>query len=117
MLAEAKQRPSLAQALKDATAREEGDALVLAVHPDFLMLARTHAEEYQALATRALGRAAKIRIEAFAVAQTAAPSAEDVEREKLMNKAKGEVAVQEVLDLFDGKVVDVREAKPAKESA
>jgi DNA polymerase-3 subunit gamma/tau len=119
MLAEAKQRPSLAQALRDATAREEGGTLVLTVLPDFLMLARTHAEEYQGLATKALARATKIRIEAFPVAAptTAPPSPQEIERDRLMTKAKGEVAVQEVLDLFDGKVVDVREAKPAKETA
>ncbi len=39
------------------------------------------------------------------------PSKAELQRERLMKEAVREPAVQEVLDLFDGKIVDVREAK------
>jgi hypothetical protein len=35
-----------------------------------------------------------------------------VKKERLRQEAAREPAVQEALDLFDGKVLDVREAKP-----
>jgi len=35
----------------------------------------------------------------------------------LLEEAEKEPAVQEALDLFDGRVVDVREAKPSGEDA
>ena len=44
------------------------------------------------------------------------PSPSEQKRERLMKEAAREPAVQEALDLFNGKVVDVREAKPAKET-
>ena len=36
---------------------------------------------------------------------------------QLREEAEKEKAVQEALDLFDGRVVDVREAKPSREDA
>ena len=38
----------------------------------------------------------------------------DVRRERLMKEAQKDPAVQEALDLFDGRLVDVREAKPGQ---
>ena len=37
------------------------------------------------------------------------------ERARVEEEAEREPAVQEALDLFDGRVVDVREAKPPRE--
>jgi DNA polymerase-3 subunit gamma/tau len=119
MLSRAASRPSLAQALRGAEARLEGDLLVLSVTSDFLALARTHAEEYQDLATKAAGRTVKVRIELALGAEKStavAPTAAALRKERLIAEATQESAVQEVLDLFGGKVVDVREAKPAKET-
>jgi DNA polymerase-3 subunit gamma/tau len=120
MLARAASRPSLGQGLKGARARLEGDVLVLEVAADFVGFAQMHVDEYQDLATKAAGRSVKVRIEAGSAAEpedVPPPSAAQVQKERLMKEATRESAVQEVLDLFGGKVVDVREAKPAKESA
>ena len=71
-----------------------------------------------ALARQAAGRALALRIEAGAVApvvETPTPEAE--RRQKLREEAEKEPAVQEALDLFDGRVVDVREAMPGREDA
>ena len=117
MVAASASRPSLKQGLSGAVARLEGDILVLEVLPDFLTLVRTHMDEYQELAKKALGRVTKIRIEGAPQAAEPPPSTpEDVGKDRLSREAKAETAVQEVLDLFDGTVVDVREAKPVKES-
>ena len=66
------------------------------------------------------GRALKVRVGA----RRAAPEAprrglagRGARRERLREEAEREPAVQEALDLFDGRVVDVREAKPAREDA
>jgi hypothetical protein len=45
----------------------------------------------------------------------APPSPEELKRQRLRQEAEREPAVQEALDLFEGKVLDVREAKPVKE--
>jgi hypothetical protein len=42
-----------------------------------------------------------------------APSPADLKKERLRQEAEREPAVQEALDLFDGKLLDVREAKPS----
>jgi DNA polymerase-3 subunit gamma/tau len=119
MVAHAAARPSLVQPLKGARARLEGDLLVLEVAPDFVPFARIHGDEYQDLATKAVGRPVKVRIESGAAPETdetQGPSPAEAKKQRLMTEASRESAVQEVLDLFGGKVVDVREAKPAKES-
>jgi DNA polymerase-3 subunit gamma/tau len=107
-------RTSLGAALRSASAAFEGDVLVLSVTPDFAAFAATHGEEYDALATQAAGRRTKVRIAAgapVAAATSAAPSAAEEARQKMRKEAEQEPAVQEALDLFSGKVVDVREAK------
>ena len=111
MIAAAQGRPSLAQPLRSAQARLEGDTLVLEVVADFEGFATEHATEYQELAAKAVGRKLKLRIGA-AAAVPVEPSPAEVKRSRLMKEAAREPAVQEVLDLFKGKVVDVREAKP-----
>jgi DNA polymerase-3 subunit gamma/tau len=117
MIAAASGRPSLVQPLKSASARLEGDTLALQVLPDFLTFVRNHQDEYQELARKAFGRAIKVGFEGASSSGGAdAPTQEETGRDRLARQAKGEAAVQEVLDLFDGTVVDVREAKPAKES-
>ena len=112
-------RPSLGQPLRSAAPRLEGDTLVLEVAPDYVAFASMHLDEYRELAKRAAGRALKVRVGAGAVPSEpeAPPSPDQVKRERLRKEAEREPAVQEALDLFEGKVVDVREAKPAKESA
>ena len=111
-------RPSLVQPLRGATARLEGDTLVLEVPPDFAGFAQMHLDEYRDLAKKAAGRPLKIQVGlgAAAAEPEAPPSQEQVKRQRLRKEAEREPAVQDALDLFEGKVVDVREAKPAKES-
>jgi DNA polymerase-3 subunit gamma/tau len=113
MLSLCQARPSLATALRGAQARLEGDSLSLEVVPDFATLAGTHVDEYRELAAKAAGRALKVRVGAgAAVPAPPAPSPAEVARQRLRQEAEREPAVQEALDLFDGRVVDVREAKP-----
>jgi DNA polymerase III subunit gamma/tau len=115
MIAAAQARPSLAQPLRGASATVEGDVVHLALAPDFATFAEMHADEYQELASKALGRKVKVRTSAGAAPKPVAeePSASDQKRERLMKEAAREPAVQEALDLFNGKVVDVRESKPS----
>jgi DNA polymerase-3 subunit gamma/tau len=110
----AQARPSLAQPLRGAQVREEGDVVVLEVQPDFFRLAETHLDEYLELVRKVCGRACKVRIVSADV--TPAPGREDPpaaeeKRQKMMDEAVGDPAVQVALDLFGGRVVDVREAK------
>ena len=112
MLGQCQSRPSLAAPLRAASARQEGETLVLEVPPDFLTFAREHAEDYRAFARKAAGRALALRIDSGSAATPPAveqPSPENVKRQKLREEAEKEPAVQEALDLFDGRVVDVRE--------
>ncbi len=108
-------RTSLGQALKTATATLENDTLVLSVGADFTAFAQTHGEEYEALASQAAGRKLKVRIAAGRSAPSAVAgsglSPTELSRQRLRQVAETEPAVQEALDLFSGKVVDVREAK------
>ncbi|HEY6554274.1 MAG TPA: hypothetical protein VI669_13035, partial [Vicinamibacteria bacterium] len=108
-------RPSLAQPLRGATARLEGDLLILEVAPDFVAFAGMHQDEYRDLAKSAAGRTLKVQIGAGTVVTEAPPepSVEDVRKERLRQEAAKEPAVQEALDLFDGKLLDVRETKPS----
>jgi hypothetical protein len=112
MLALVQARPSLAQPLRGATLTEEGDTAVLHVPPDFLAMARMHADEYKDLARKASGRPLSVRIEAGGPAAPAgeAPPAEQT-KERLHEEAARQPAVKEMLDLFGGRIVDVREAK------
>jgi len=113
----AQARPSLLQPLRGARAQVHGDVLVIEVPPDFLAFAETHLEEYQDLARRAADRPLKVRITADrAGSEVATTSPAVLKRERLLKEAAREPAVQEALDLFNGKIVGVREAKSAKES-
>jgi DNA polymerase-3 subunit gamma/tau len=116
-------RPSLAAPLRAATARLEGDALAIEVPPDFEAFGTMHAEEYRDLARKAAGRTLRVTVAAGrapageASAAPAAPSPEEDRRQKLREEAERDGAVREALDLFDGRVVDVREAKASREDA
>jgi DNA polymerase III subunit gamma/tau len=111
----AQARPSLAQPLRTAEAREEGDTLVIQVAPDFAALAAMHVDEYRELARAASGRPLKVRIGAGPAPEAAAPSPAEANRRRLTDEAVRAPAVQEALDLFNGKVLEVRATKPAKE--
>ena len=110
MLAQAQARPSLMQALRSASLKEDGDGVVLQVSPDFSAFASLHADEYKDLARRASGRPVKLRIETGAGEEASPAAAEPQKRkQRLMEEASREPAVQEALDIFGGRVVDVRE--------
>ncbi|HET7747025.1 MAG TPA: hypothetical protein VFM29_06965, partial [Vicinamibacteria bacterium] len=98
-----------------ASVTEAGGSIVLEVASDFAAFATMHADEYRDLARKALGRPVKVEVRAGAAAtagpaEGAAPAAPPPGRKKeLLDQASREPAVQEALDLFNGKVVDVRE--------
>ena len=112
-------RPSLAAPLRAAAARVEGDTLLLEVPPDFVPFATMHGDEYRERARKAAGRPLVVRVVAGGVVgggdEPVAASETDASRQKLREQAEREPAVQEALDLFDARVVDVREAKPSRE--
>jgi len=108
MLALAQSRPSLAQPLRTATAREEQGSLVIEVGADFGAMAALNQDEYRQLAQKAAGRATKVRIETARGAGDASAADTAQQRQRVLDEASREPAVQEVLDLFNGKVVDVR---------
>jgi DNA polymerase-3 subunit gamma/tau len=116
-------RPSLAASLRSAAARVEADTLVLEMAPDFLAFGAMHQDEYRDLAKKAAGKSLHVKVAATSapVADVAAggeaPAPEEDRRQKLREEATKEPAVQEALDLFDGRVVDVREAKTSREDA
>ena len=114
-------RPSLAAPLRAAVARLEGDTLVLEVPPDFVALGTMHADEYHALARKAAGKTLHLKFAAGGGAAADDPPAPSSPEEERRHKLRGEVekepAVQEALDLFDGRVVDVREAKASGEDS
>ncbi|HXY41211.1 MAG TPA: DNA polymerase III subunit gamma/tau [Vicinamibacteria bacterium] len=104
--------------LLSATARLEGDALVLEVAPDFVGMATLHADDYRALARRAAGRPLALRLSAggtLGAEEPPAPSPAEERRQKLREDAEREPAVKEALDLFGARLMDVREAKPDRE--
>jgi hypothetical protein len=106
MMEHAQARPSLAQPLRTASVREEGGVLVVQVAADFAGMALHNQEEYQKLAQKAAGRAVKVRVEGAAPPAEAARESD--RRQKMIDEASREPAVQEALDLYNGKVVDVR---------
>jgi DNA polymerase III subunit gamma/tau len=120
MIALCQGRPSLAAALRSAVAGLSGDTLALEVPGDFLAFATMHAEELRDLARRAAGRTLHLKVAAGAQAPSAEPAdgapVED-RRQALRQEAEKEKAVQEALDLFDGRVADVREAKASREDS
>jgi hypothetical protein len=86
---------------------------------DFVPLVALHADEYRDLLRRAAGRPLAFRPVAGAGGEEAedpGPAGEAESRHKKMREeAEREPAVQEALDLFDGRVVDVRKAKASRE--
>jgi hypothetical protein len=84
---------------------------MLDVAPDFSTFASMHAEDYRELARKAAGRPLTVQVGAAPAAEAETPPAEAKKR-RLMEEAAREPAVQEALDLFGGKVVEVRENKP-----
>jgi hypothetical protein len=76
-------------------------------------MARMHVDEYKDLARKASGRPLSVRIESGQAAPAPggepAPTAET--KERLHEEAARQPAVKEMLDLFGGRIVDVREAK------
>jgi hypothetical protein len=119
MIGHCQGRPSLAAPLRAARARLEGDKLLVEVPPDFLAFGTMHADEYRDLARKAAGRSLHVEIAARETAPVdepaAAPSPEEDRRQKLRGEVEKEPAVQEALAIFDGRVADVREAKPSGE--
>jgi len=111
MIGLAATRPSLAQPLRGAHVRLDGDTLMLDVAAHFATLVSEHADDYRELARRAAGRPLKVQVGTAAVAQ-AEPLPAEAKKRRLMEEAAREPAVQEALDLFGGKVVEVRENKP-----
>ena len=113
MLALAQTRPSLAQPLRTASARDEQGTLVVEVGADFAAMANLNQDEYRLLAQKAAGRAVKVRIETARAAAAVADAGEVArQRQRVFEEASREPAVQEALDLFNGKVVDVRKERP-----
>jgi DNA polymerase-3 subunit gamma/tau len=101
-------RPSIAQPLRSARVSQDDGTLVLEVPADLGAFATLHADEYQQLARDASGRPLKVR-----VAASAAPAADAAEAGKraLVEEAMKEPAVRDAVDLFGGKVVQVRPGK------
>jgi DNA polymerase III gamma/tau subunit len=116
IMALAASRPSLVQPLRTATARLRQDELVLTVAKDFRAFAEMHADEYRDLARQALGRAVTVKLDAAheEEAPTVPSSVEDVRRQELMERARQEPAVQQALEMFDGRIADVREDRAPK---
>ncbi len=123
MIGHCQGRPSLAAPLRSAAVRIEGDTLVIEVPADFVAFGTMHAEEYRDLAKKASGKSLHVRISAGGVLPSEGPEGsasrlpEEERRQKLREEAEKEPAVQEALDLFDGRVVDVREVKASREDA
>jgi DNA polymerase-3 subunit gamma/tau len=111
MLVEAQRRPSLLQPLRGAAARLDGGVLLIEVPGDFAAFAEHHADEYRELAVKVAGRPLKVRIvTASAAGAEASGDQEAAARSTLVERASQEPAVQEALEIFKGRIVDVREA-------
>ena len=76
-----------------------------------------HADEYRDLAKKASGRARALRVEEGGAAPPAAGTPEataaaaETDKKRLHEEAARQPAVKEMLDLFGGRIVDVRESK------
>jgi len=102
-------RPSLRGPLRSSQARLEGDELTLLVPPDFQAFAESHREDYQRGARAAFDRAITVKIERGAAGEPAAATPDEQKQDRLRKAAEQEPAVQEALDLFGGRLVDVSE--------
>ncbi len=111
-------RTTLLMPLRGARARLLGETLHLDVAPDFIAMATAHADEYEALAREAAGRPLRVRIGVTDATASAGPigraatgePADAQPVEGLMSAAASDPAVQEALDLFNGKVISVKAA-------
>jgi len=113
MIGLAATRPSLAQPLRGAHARLDGETLTLDVAAHFATLVSEHTDDYRELARTAAGRPLKVQVGVAPATEAEAASAPaEAKKRRLMEEAAREPAVQEALDLFGGKVVEVRENKP-----
>ena len=75
-----------------------------------------HADEYRDLAKKARGRAARCASRRAAAPRPprhaeAPPSPTETDKQRLHEEAARQPAVKEMLDLFGGRIVDVRESK------
>ena len=102
-------RFSLAQPLRSARPSLEGSELTLSMAPEFAAFAELHLEDYQALLRKAAGRSLKLRVVSREAASEAPASPAEEKKQRLVQEATKEPAVQEALDLFGGRVVGVRE--------
>jgi hypothetical protein len=112
MIAAAAKRPSLLQALRSAQAELEDDVLKLTVPGEFAIMAEMHVDEYRQFASQAAGRPLKVKITAggSVSSEPEQPTPAEVQRQDLMQRASSEPVVQEALELFGGRLVDVRES-------
>jgi hypothetical protein len=101
-------RPSIAQPLRSARVSQDDGTLVLEVPADLSAFAGLHADEYQQLAREAGGRPMKVRV---AAAATPVEDTAEAGRRALVEEAMKEPAVRDAVDLFGGKVVQVRPGK------
>jgi DNA polymerase III subunit gamma/tau len=114
MIAAAAKRPSLLQGLRLAQAQVEGDTVRLTMPPPFAQMAEDHIDEYRQLASQAAGRPLKVQIGMGGAVATAEPEPApvDTRRQSLMQQAAREPVVQEAMELFGGRLVNVREEPP-----
>jgi hypothetical protein len=121
MIAAAAKRPSLLQTLRLAQADLQGDVLTLTMPSEFALMAEMHVDEYRQFASQAAGRPVKVKIEtggampASAAGEPEATPAESRKRD-LMQQASREPAVQEAMELFGGRLIDVRESSSKEPS-
>jgi hypothetical protein len=111
MLDRVASRPTLLQPLRGATASLDEGVLVISVVPHFMPLAEAHLDEYRELAAEVAGRSQQVQIGQAAAPvepqEPEAPSRERLRKERLEKEVAREPAVQEALDLFGGRIVDV----------
>ncbi len=111
MIAQA--RPSMAPSLKAAVARLDGETLTLEIGAEWAVFADMHQDDYRELVRRAGGRPLKLKIVQGADREGTGAPAEEEKKRRVTEEASKEPAIQEVLDLFGGKVVGVRDNDPA----
>jgi DNA polymerase-3 subunit gamma/tau len=106
MLADA--RPSLAGPLRGAQATLAGDTLTLDVAADLRAMAEAHAEDYHAMAIKAVGRRVKVKFAGAPGVEHDAEGAPSAPEKRQTELPTPSPQVQEILDMFNGKIVGVR---------
>jgi hypothetical protein len=107
MIERAGGRASLIQPLRQAEATLKREALTLAIPADFLAFAQMHADEYRDLAKQAAGKTVRVSFEPRV--ERLEPAADEQHKQQLRAQVEQEPAVQEVLQIFEARIVDVRE--------